>query len=168
MRILMLTAFAVLAACSPAPAPPANDSAGDAVPIESPRAPAPTPAPSPIALQAVTESAVGTLEGELRCAFLSDEGMLLLAGAADVDADKRATAVVMRAGKPVGLTASETGGFDALSRGGAFTGEGLTASLTRGAERPTEHEGSSHTATLSIEGTGLAARAIDGVWECGP
>ncbi|MFL9839671.1 hypothetical protein ABS767_01735 [Sphingomonas sp. ST-64] len=168
MRIAFLTAFAALAACSPAPAPPANQTANDPAPIESPIPPSPTPTPTPIALEAVTEAAVGTLTGELRCAFLSDDGTLLLAGAANVGADQRATAVVMRGGKPVTLSARNAGGFDALTRGGSFTGDGLTVSLTRGAERPTDHEGSSHTATLSVEGPGLAPRAIDGVWECGP
>lgn len=168
MRLLTLTLLATLTACSPAPNPPANQATADPVATASPIPPAPTPAASPIALDALTEAAVGGLEGELRCAFLDEDGTLLLAGAANVGADNRATAVIMRAGKPVSLTARETGGFGALTRGGAFSGEGLVVSLTRGAERETGHEGSSHTATLSVEGADLAARAIDGVWECGP
>ncbi len=157
-----------LAACSPAPAPPGNDDAVQPAPVESVIPPSPTPAPASIALGAVTEAAANLLKGELRCAFLSDASSLLLVGAGDVDAASRATAVVLRADKPVLLTARDPGGFDALTKGGSFAGDGLTASVTRGAERPTGHEGSSHTATLSVEAPGAAPQAIDGVWECGP
>lgn len=168
MRLPILSLALALAACSPAPAPPANDSVVQPAPVESLIPPSPTPSPAPIELEAVTEAAAGTLKGELRCAFLSDASSLILVGAGDVDAASRATAVVMRSGQPVSLTARETGGFDALTKGGSLAGDGLTVAITRGAERETGHEGSSHTATLSIEAPGAAPRAIDGVWECGP
>ncbi|MCR5869902.1 MULTISPECIES: hypothetical protein [unclassified Sphingomonas] len=168
MRLPILGLIVALAACSPAPAPPANETTAPPAPIESVIPPGPTPSPAAIELDAVTEAAAGALKGELRCAFLSDASILMLVGAGDVDAASRATAVVMRSGKPVLLTARETGGFDAMARGGSFAGEGLTASITRGAARETEHEGSSHTATLSVEAPGSAPQAIDGVWECGP
>ncbi len=168
MRTLILIALTGLAACSPAPAPPANESDPEPVPIASPIPPTPTPSPSPIMLTGLSEAATARLRGELRCAFLDEEGTLLLAGAADVGAESRPNAVVMRDGRPALLAARETGGFDALTRGGGFAGEGLSVSLTRGADRETGHEGSSHAATLSVEAPGFAPRAIDGVWECGP
>jgi hypothetical protein len=167
MRSFTLIALAALAACSPAPVPPGNDSATP-LPIESALPPSPTPSPTPITLGVVTEAATGQLKGELRCAFLSDASALVLVGAGNVDATSRATAVVMRADQPVLLTAPEPGGFDAMTKGGSFTGDGLTIAVSRGAERTTGHEGSSHTATLSVEAPGAAPQAIDGVWECGP
>ncbi len=168
MRSIILSLAVTLAACSPAPAPAPNDSVAEPTPIESAIPPSPTPSPSPIALGAVTEAAAAQVGGELRCAFLSDASALLLVGAGDVDKASRATAVVMRGATPVLLTARETGGFDALTKGGTLAGEGLTVSITRGAARETAHEGSSHTATLSVEAAGAAPQAIDGVWECGP
>lgn len=167
MRIIIPGLALALAACSPAPVPP-NTSEAEPTPIESAMPPSPTPSPTPLALGRVTEAAAAQVSGELRCAFLSDASALLLVGAGDVDKASRATAVVMRGATPVPLTARETGGFDALTNGGTFAGEGLTVSITRGAARETGHEGSSHTATLSIEAPGSAPQAIDGVWECGP
>ncbi len=168
MRLPIISLAMALAACSPAPAPPANDSATQPAPVESVHPRSPTPSPSPIALGAVTEAAAAQLKGELRCAFLSDSGSLVLVGAGNVDRASRATVVVMRNTIPVLLTAREAGGFDALTRGSSFDGENLIVAITRGAERATGHEGSSHTATLSIEAAGSAPQAIDGVWECGP
>lgn len=172
MRSLTLVgpaAFVVaLAACSPAPAPPGNGEAQQPAPVESVIPPSPTRSPSPIVLGTVTEAAAARLQGELRCAFLSDAGRLVLVGAGNVDRASRATVVVMRDTTPVLLTAREAGGFDALTRGSSFDGEKLIVAITRGAERTTGHEGSSHTATLSIEAPGSAPQAIDGVWECGP
>lgn len=166
---MIITAFTLaLAACSPAPVPPPNASETEPTPIESGIPPSPTPSPTPIVLGRVTEAAATQVKGELRCAFLSDTSDLLLVGAGDVDKASRATAVVMRDATPVQLGATDPGGFDALTRGGSFAGGGLAVAITRGAERPTGHEGSSHTATLSIEAPGSAPQAIDGVWECGP
>ncbi len=167
MRSLTLIALAALTACSPAPTPPGNDSATP-LPVESAMPPSPTPSPSPITLGVVSEAATEQLKGELRCAFLSDASELMLVGAGNVDAASRAAVIVMRADKPVLLTAREPGGFDAMTKGGSFAGDGLTVAVSRGAERTTGHEGSSHTATLSIEASGAAPQAIDGVWECGP
>lgn len=167
MRMIIPGLILALAACSPAPVPP-NASETEPTPIESAIPPAPTPSPTPITLGRVTEAAAAQVSGELRCAFLSDASVLLLVGAGDVDKASRATAVVMRGATPVLLTAPEPGGFDAMAKGGSFTDATLTASITRGAARETEHEGSSHTATLSIEAPGSAPQAIDGVWECGP
>ncbi|MFN4095546.1 MAG: hypothetical protein ACK4GG_02105 [Sphingomonas sp.] len=168
MRLPILSLVLALAACSPAPTPPANDTVPEPTPVASIIPPSPTPSPAPIALGAVTEAATAQLKGELRCAFLSDASSLMLVGAGDVDAASRATAVAIRSDKPVMLTASESGGFNAMTKGGSFAGDGLTVSITRGAERTTGHEGSSHTATLSVEAPGSAPQAIDGVWECGP
>ncbi len=168
MRSVLPCLALALAACSPAPVPSPNASEAEPIPIESGIPPSPIPSPTPIMLGAVTEAAAAQASGELRCAFLSDTSALLLVGAGDVDKASRATAVVMRGATPVLLTARDTGGFDAMAQGGSFAGEGLTVSITRGAARETEHEGSSHTATLSVEAPGSAPQAIDGVWECGP
>lgn len=168
MRFLALTFALALAACSPAPVPAPNETAPAPTPVESAIPPAPTPSPAPIALGAVSEAAAAQLKGELRCAFLSDASHLLLVGSGDVDAASRATAVVMRSDKPVILTSTDPGGFDAMRKGGSFAGDDLAVAITRGAARETGHEGSSHTATLSVEAPGSAPLAIDGVWECGP
>jgi hypothetical protein len=168
MRFILPCLTLALAACSPAPVASPNVSESEPTPVESGIPPSPSPSPSPINLGAVTEAAAAQVSGELRCAFLSDASALLLVGAGDVDKASRATAVVMRSAIPVLLTARETGGFDALTRGGTLAGDGLTVSVTRGAARETGHEGSSHTATLSVEAPGAAPQAIDGVWECGP
>ncbi len=168
MRMIVPTLVLALAACSPAPVPSPNASEAEPAPIESGITRAPTPSPTPITLGRVTEAAAAQVIGELRCAFLSDASDLLLVGAGDVDKASRATAVVMRGATPVLLTARAPGGFDAMAQGGSFTDAELTASITRGAPRETEHEGSSHTATLSVEAPGSAPVAIDGVWECGP
>ncbi|MBX3594966.1 hypothetical protein [Sphingomonas sp.] len=158
---------ATLAACSPAPqAPTANEATPAGTP--APVIPAPRPTLGTITLDPVGEAATGVLKGELRCAFLSEQGVLLFAAAGDADPASHATAVVARAGTPVALRADATGGFDAMRQGGGFAGGGLRISLTRGADRATGHEGSSHAATLSIEGAGMAPAAIDGIWECGP
>ena len=168
MRIIVPGLVLALAACSPAPVPLPNASEAEPTPIESGIPPSPTPSPTPIVLGRVTEAAAAQVSGELRCAFLSDTSDLLLVGAGDADKASRATAVVMRGATPVLLTAREPGGFDAMAQGGSFAGDSLTVAITRGAERATEHEGSSHTATLSVEAPGSAPQAIDGVWECGP
>lgn len=168
MRMMIPSLALALAACSPAPVPPPNTSEAEPTPIESGIPPSPTPSLTPIVLGRVTEAAAAQVSGELRCAFLSDTSDLLLVGAGDVDKASRATAVLMRGATPVLLTAREPGGFDAMAQGGSFADAGLTASITRGAPRETGHEGSSHTATLSVEAPGSAPLAIDGVWECGP
>ena len=168
MRFLTLTSALALAACSPAPMPAANETAPAPTPVESAIPPAPTPSPEPISLGAVSEAAAAQLKGELRCAFLSDASRLLLVGAGDVDPASRATAVAVRSDKPVILTSTDPGGFEAMRQGGSFAGNGLAVAITRGAEQPTGHEGSRHTATLSVEAPGSAPQAIDGVWECGP
>lgn len=166
MRIVIPGLALALAACSPAPVPP-NASEAEPTPIESAIPPSPTASPTPLVLGRVTEAAATQVSGELRCAFLSDTSDLLLVGAGDVDKASRATAVVMRGATPVLLTARAPGGFDAMAQGSSFADTDLTASITRGAPRETGHEGSSHTATLSVEASGAAPLAIDGVWECG-
>jgi hypothetical protein len=186
MRTLPL--LLALAACS-SPAPdPAPSPTPAAQPLPEPPRPAPTPPPTPRAVATPARAAppaptelggppiaLGDLEGaptdllrgELRCAFETEGGTLLLA-AADVDPAGRATAIVDNAGVVELLVGRQEGGFNALERGAALGGRGLTADLVRGPEIRTGSEETRHHARLTLYRADGAERTFEGIWTCGP
>ena len=151
----------VLAACSPPADPPASSVNEIVIPHDEPADPA---ALLPIG----ADADLGMLKGELRCSFADADGKPLLIAAANVDRQGRATAIVNIATGIAPLGGSETGGFNALLKGGRFEAAGLTATIARGANQPTGDESSRHQATLTVTWANSQTDTRQGVWSCGP
>jgi hypothetical protein len=192
---MVLISGALLAACSPTPTPaPSQEAAEGAAtaPVQdaqvqpaepSPAAEAATPAPaagdtvggdgSQIQLDALSERDISDAElsGELACSFSTGDASPLLHATGVVSSSEAAQGVVKVSGYVESIRAS--GGFNGISNGATFTGQGktieialtgmaLTGPAIGGGESPPRP------ATLTYQRADGASRVFDGRWQCGP
>ncbi len=168
-HLILLTLLA-LAACSAEPDPPAAPQTEQTTSAVASESAAPSREGSPILLAPLTpaDREAYPLEGELGCAFDSEEGALFIAFGDVGDEERRAQALVKVAGQPERLTARETGGYDGLPDGGVFAGPVMTITVARTSETPlAEGESPPYPAKLLLEREG-SAQTIPGRWTCGP
>ncbi|WP_188055828.1 hypothetical protein [Sphingosinithalassobacter sp. CS137] len=124
---------------------------------------------SPLVLAPLAPEDGADLEGELACSFAPERGGTpVLLGKGTVGVAERPQAVVRLGDTPQRLIGAEDGGFGYLTRGGRYSGRGLTVTITRDSEISTGHEGSLHGATLLAQRGDGAERSWEGFWTCGP
>lgn len=169
-----------LAACSPQPATtPAEPAAAAPIAPGVPAAPPETPAAAPAATvggdgSAITLNALSTadlqatpLQGELGCSFSTPTASPLLV-AMGVVASKAAAQGVVKVGDYVERVATP-GGFDAMSKGAVFTGQGKTVTIAlTGAAPVGGGESPGYPATLTYDRADGARLVQTGLWTCGP
>ncbi|WP_421934852.1 hypothetical protein [Phenylobacterium sp.] len=177
-QVVAALAALALAACSPQadtkpPAAPAPIAPG--VPSAPP--PAPTPAPaatiggdgSAIVLNALSTADLqaASLKGELQCSFSTPTASPLLVATGFV-ASKQAAQGVVKVGDYV-EPVTTPGGFDAMTKGAAFAGQGKTVTIAlTGAAPVGGGESPGYPATLTYDRADGARLVLTGLWTCGP
>ncbi|MES2723692.1 MAG: hypothetical protein V4656_11125 [Pseudomonadota bacterium] len=169
-----------LAACSPQPAATPSEPA-PAAPIAPgvPAAPPETPNPEPAATVGGDGSAItlnplssadlqsANLQGELGCSFSTPAASPLLV-AMGVVASKEPAQGVVKVGDYVERVATP-GGFDAMSKGAVFTGQGKSVTIARTGAAPVGGgESPGYPATLTYDRADGAKLTLAGLWTCGP
>lgn len=174
-----LTALA-LAACSPQPATtPVEPAAAAPIAPGVPAAPPETPAAAPAATvggdgSAITLTALSSadlqsaaLQGELGCSFSTPAASPLLVAMGVVASKAPAQGVVKVLNSVERVTAP--GGFDAMSKGAAFVGQGKTVTISlTGAAPVGGGESPGYPATLTYDRADGAKLTLLGLWTCGP
>ncbi|MHC9084281.1 hypothetical protein ACYX7E_04480 [Luteimonas sp. RIT-PG2_3] len=186
---MALISGALLAACSPAPAPSqeaAQQATADTpAPMQGAVTPAEAPAPgattvtpaagetvggdgSQIQLDALTGSDVSDakLSGELACSFSTGDGSPLLHATGVVSSSEAAQGVVKVSGYVEPIRAP--GGFNGISNGATFTGQGKTILIALTGPAVGGGESPPRPATLTYQRADGASRVFDGRWQCGP
>lgn len=124
---------------------------------------------SDIALTALESNDIEALSGELACGFrLADQRQPMLFGRANVGDDEPATVAIRHGGYVERLSLRGTGGFNAMERGGIFSGRGMTLTIERGARQGGAAESPDYAATLLAQRADGAERRYQGLWTCGP
>jgi len=171
---ISLLAPLALAACSEEPG---NDQAGRAAPTPYAIAGAggeslaPGQKQSSLALLplAAADREAQPLAGELGCDFSVEREVLLVAMGNVADTAGRAEALAKIDAGPVRLVARDTGGFDGLPDGGAFSGEGISAVVSCVSDaRPRGGESPPCSAELIVRRGDGAEHRVAGQWTCGP
>jgi hypothetical protein len=109
------------------------------------------------------------LTGELGCTFASDPATILLIAKGDVGSSEGARGAVKIGGYVEAILNQEGGGFDAMSNGATFVGQGKTIRVAVNQAVPLKaSEAPSLRATLTYERADGASRRVSGVWTCGP
>lgn len=169
-----------LAACSPQPATtPAEPAAAAPIAPGVPATPPETPATAPAATVGGDGSAItltplssadlqsAALQGELGCSFSTPAASSLLV-AMGVVASKEPAQGVVKVGDYVERVAAP-GGFDAMSKGAVFTGQGKTVTIARTGGAPVGGgESPGYPATLIYDRADGAKLTLAGLWTCGP
>lgn len=166
-----------LAACSPQPAATPSEPAAS-TPI-APGVPAAPASPEPAATVGGDGSAItlnplssadlqsAALQGELGCSFSTPTASPLLV-AMGVVASKEPAQGVVKVGDYVERVATP-GGFDAMSKGSVFTGQGKTVTIARTGAAPVGGgESPGYPATLTYDRADGAKLVLTGLWTCGP
>jgi len=175
-----IAALLALAACSPQAdtRPPAAAPIAPGVPpAPSAPPPAPKPAPaatvggdgSPIVLNALSAADLqaAPLKGELQCSFSTPTASPLLVAMGFV-ASKDAAQGVVKVGDYV-EPVTTPGGFDAMTKGAAFAGQGKTVTIAlTGAAPVGGGESPGYPATLTYDRADGARLVLTGLWTCGP
>ena len=186
--LAMLTAALALAACSPPrtedqpAAPPVPEEVRP--PAVSPAVPAPvTAAPndgassqgstvggdgSQIQLSglAPADLQANRLEGELGCSFRTAAGDQLLYALGYAGVKDPAYGLVKVAGSVERVAAP--GGFNAMVKGAAFSGQGKTVTIALTGKPIGGGEAPPYPATLTYDRADGAKRVFAGTWTCGP
>lgn len=164
-----------LAACSGPPADKPAEPAAAPAPAAPPETPSPEPAAtvggdgSAITLNALSSADLqsAALQGELGCSFSTPTASPLLV-AMGVVASKAAAHGVVKVGDYVERVAAP-GGFDAMSKGVAFAGQGKTVTIARTGAAPVGGgESPGYPATLTYDRADGARLVLTGLWTCGP
>ena len=177
-RLAVLTAVAALAAaCTPAAEAPADQTAGTEEPVTTGPAPdpsagdptgeVPTDSRPVVTLQAMHFDEFSTvIEPGLGCAFEGGDAVLLVASGADSPSGGHAGVVKIN-GQLMRLTSSETGGYDALVDGAAFSDARMTVTVRLSGDAATEgYESTSRNGDLVLR-YGSTERSYPGAWTCG-
>lgn len=157
---LAAAAVLALAACSPPSAQPPQAKPGPA---------APAPAEPALMLSPLSEAdlTANPLGGELGCSFATaDSQAPLLVAMGVVASSEPARGLIKVAGQITPVSAP--GGFDAISRGSVFTGDGLTLTVALTGPAETGGESPPRPATLTAERADGARLVTAGRWQCGP
>ena len=165
-----MIAFTALltAACSSEPADEVSET--DRSEIEDSSTPAMVPGLQPrsdLKLEPLGAEDASAVSGELACAFMRGEDVLLLAKGV-VGSDQPNSGAIRFDGSTVPLTTPTANGFDAMVEGAVFAGQDVTAGVRIGNERDTGNESSSWDATLAVSAVGAEQITIEGQWSCGP
>ena len=191
---MALISGALLAACSPAPAPtpsPSQDAVRQAATADTPDpmqdavAPAEPPAPEPATPTPATGDTIGgdgsqiqldalsgsditdaRLSGELACSFSTGETSPLLHATGVVSSSEAAQGVVKVSGYVEPIHAP--GGFNGISNGATFTGQGKTIQIALTGPAIGGGESPPRPATLTYQRADGASRVFGGRWQCGP
>jgi hypothetical protein len=126
---------------------------------------------SPITLSALNAADIegARLSGELGCSFEGDPSSILLIAKGDVASSAGAQGVVKVGDYVEAIINREGGGFDALSDGANFVGNGKTIRIVVGqALRAARSEAQTRKATLYYQRADGASRRSSGLWTCGP
>lgn len=176
-RAASVAAFVALAlaACSG----PSADKPAEPPAAPAPAAPPETPAAAPGATVGGDGSAItlnplssadlqsAALQGELGCNFSTPAASPLLV-AMGVVASKEPAQGVVKVGDYVERVAAP-GGFDAMSKGSVFTGQGKTVTIARTGAAPVGGgESPGYPATLAYDRADGARLVLTGLWTCGP
>lgn len=106
------------------------------------------------------------LSGELACGFSSDGGALVFHAAGNVALTQPAQGVAKVSGTLVRVDAP--GGFNAITRGSTFTGQGSTLTIALTGPATAGGESPPRPATLTYAGPDQARVVLQGQWRCGP
>ena len=167
--LVVAPALLALAACqaeTPAPSAAETSAAPAAETSTQPSAPA-----KPLEFETMTYDEFSPLiESGTGCSFSTTDDILVLVSTAEVRPDAVAKGVVKLNGEPQVVTASESGGYEALMDGASFTGaDGLSITVTRTSDIGTtgEIETTSWPATLMAERSDGGTASYEGIYGCG-
>ena len=172
--VAALLTFA-LAACSGPPADKPEQPPAAPAPAASPETPAAAPTPtvggdgSAITLNPLSSADLqsAALQGELGCSFSTPAASPLLVAMGVVASKAPAQGVVKVMDSVERVTAP--GGFDAMSKGVAFVGQGKTVTIARTGAAPVGGgESPGYPATLTYDRADGAKLVLTGLWTCGP
>lgn len=174
MRIAVLGAALVLAACGDTSEPAREPAAAEPPSTPTVERPAMIEEPGLEGLGETDLAGIG-LEGELACTFRRSEGQSpIFFGRGDVLDDASAEGAVKYDGTVRTLAMAGTGGYDAMADGARFEGEGLTLTIATAGDEPIQEEpqiameSPIYPATLTFTAADQTEQAVQGLFECGP